>query len=85
VRAEALVAPGIRSRRGARPSAGWLAAALLAPSLAFLLVFTYWPLLVSIAGSFQRGSPTGASARWVGVQNYRDLWQDAPFRSPAPR
>jgi sn-glycerol 3-phosphate transport system permease protein len=31
-------------------------------------------------GSFQRSSPTGAATRWVGVQNYRDLWQDALVR-----
>jgi sn-glycerol 3-phosphate transport system permease protein len=79
VRAETLTVPGVRSRRRARESTLGLAAALLAPSLAFLLVFTYWPLLVSVVGSFQRGSPTGA-ARWVGLQNYRDLWQDALLR-----
>jgi sn-glycerol 3-phosphate transport system permease protein len=75
-----LAAQGARVRRGIhRPTLG-LAAALLAPTLVFLLVFTYWPLFVSVAGSFQRFSPTGTNPRWVGLQNYRDLWRDALFR-----
>lgn len=41
----ALQVPGVHDRRRARPSALWLAAALLAPTFLFLLVFTYWPLL----------------------------------------
>lgn len=45
----------------------------------FLLAFTYWPLLVSVAGSFQRWTPKGAQG-WIGLQNYRELWRDALFR-----
>lgn len=81
--AETLVVPGIDTRRRvgrARRSTLGLAAALLAPTLVFLIVFTYWPLLVSLVGSFQRWSPTGTVPRWVGATNYRDLWQDALFR-----
>jgi len=75
-----LAARGARARRGIHRPTLALAAALLAPTLVFLLVFTYWPLVVSIAGSFQRFSPTGTNPRWVGLQNYRDLWRDALFR-----
>ena len=78
--AQALAVPGVHTRRRARRATLEMAAALLAPTLVFLLVFTYWPLLVSIIGSFQRWSPTGAAPRWVGVANYRDLWRDALFR-----
>jgi sn-glycerol 3-phosphate transport system permease protein len=57
-----------------------LAAALLAPTLIFLLVFTYWPLVISVLGSFQRFGRIGTAPQWVGLQNYQDLWRDALFR-----
>lgn len=70
---------GVETRRSPRRATLGLAATLLAPTLLFLAVFTYWPLLVALVGSFQRWSPT-AVPRWVGGQNYRDLWHDALFR-----
>jgi sn-glycerol 3-phosphate transport system permease protein len=75
-----LAVPGVRTRRRVSRSAIGLAAALLAPTLVFLLVFTYWPLMVSVLGSFQRFTLTGTAPRWVGLQNYVDLWRDALFR-----
>jgi sn-glycerol 3-phosphate transport system permease protein len=75
-----LVAPGVRTRPRVNRSTVGVAAALLAPTLVFLLVFTYWPLVVAVLGSFQRFTQAGAVSRWVGLQNYRDLWSDALFR-----
>ena len=75
-----LVVPGVRARRTVGRSTVGLAATLLAPTLVFLLVFTYWPLVVSILGSFQRFTRAGTASQWVGLQNYRDLWRDALFR-----
>jgi sn-glycerol 3-phosphate transport system permease protein len=72
--------PGLDTRRRTRRSALGLAALLLAPTLVSLAVFTYWPLVVSLVGSFQRWSPTGTAPRWVGARNYQDLWQDALVR-----
>jgi sn-glycerol 3-phosphate transport system permease protein len=46
----------------------------------FLLVFTYWPLVISVLGSFQRFNRTGTAIGWVGVRNYQDLWRDALFQ-----
>jgi len=77
---EALAVPGALARSRARRSTLGLAAALLAPTLVFLLAFTYWPLLVAIVGSFQRWTATGIAPRWVGSANYLDLWHDALFR-----
>jgi sn-glycerol 3-phosphate transport system permease protein len=75
-----LTPAGGRPRPGvAGPTLG-LAAALLAPTLVFLLVFTYWPLVVSVLGSFQRFSLAGTASRWVGLQNYQVLWRDPLFR-----
>jgi sn-glycerol 3-phosphate transport system permease protein len=75
-----LAVPRVRTHRRESRSAVGLAAILLAPTLGFLLVFTYWPLVVSVVGSFQRFTLTGSAPRWVGWQNYRDLWRDALFR-----
>jgi sn-glycerol 3-phosphate transport system permease protein len=72
--------PGTDTQRRVRRPGLALAAALLAPTLVFLLVFTYWPLVVSVLGSFQRFTLTGTAARWVGLRNYQDLWRDALFR-----
>lgn len=70
---------GVGTPRRASPALG-LAAAFLAPTLIFLVVFTYWPLVISTIGSFQRFTRTGAVAGWAGLQNYQDLWRDALFR-----
>src|SRR5262249_59639488 len=76
---EAQAPPRVSSapRRAAPPVA--LAAVLLAPTLVFLLVFTYWPLAVSLVGSFQRFGRIGTPPTWVGLRHYQDLWRDALF------
>jgi sn-glycerol 3-phosphate transport system permease protein len=66
------------TRRAAAPVA--LAALPLAPTIVFLIVFTYGPLVVSVVGSFQRFSRIGTAPTWVGLRNYEDLWRDALFR-----
>jgi len=55
----------------ARP---WL---LLAPSLVFLLAFTYWPLVQVLEGSF-RDQAFGSVASW-GIGNYTRLLADPHF------
>jgi sn-glycerol 3-phosphate transport system permease protein len=79
-RAEILTVPSLVARRRPRRTVAGLALALLAPTLIFLLVFTYWPLVVSLVGSFERWSRTVAAPRFVGTENYRELWRDALFR-----
>jgi sn-glycerol 3-phosphate transport system permease protein len=74
-----LAVPGVRPRRRASRSVIGLAAVLLAPTLVFLMVFTYWPLIASVVGSFQRFGRVGTAPRWVGLQNYVDLSRDALF------
>jgi multiple sugar transport system permease protein len=47
------------------------------PTLAFLIVFNIFPLVYSLGYSFHEfNAASGASARWVGLQNYRDLLGD---------
>jgi sn-glycerol 3-phosphate transport system permease protein len=78
VQARALPRVSGTTRSIAQPTT--LALLLLAPTLVFLLVFTYWPLVVSTVGSFQRFGRIGTAPTWVGLRNYQDLWHDALFR-----
>ncbi len=78
VDAQALPRVSGAARRTAQPV--MLAAVLLAPTLLFLLVFTYWPLVTSVVGSFQRFGRVGTAPTWVGLRNYQDLWHDTLFR-----
>lgn len=80
VGAGTLDVPGLEARRRAPRAVTGLALALLAPTLLFLLVFTYWPLIGSIIGSFQRWGRGAVAPRFVGATNYRELWEDALFR-----
>jgi sn-glycerol 3-phosphate transport system permease protein len=79
-RATTLGVPRVEAAR--RPGGGvvGLAAICLAPTLVFLVLFTYWPLVLSVIGSFQRWTLTNPARPWTGLTNYRDLWQDALFR-----
>ena len=59
----------------------WLpAAALLAPSLVFLIAFTYWPVLRVLADSFVVGR---FSDHAVGLGNYHRLFADPHFARAA--
>jgi sn-glycerol 3-phosphate transport system permease protein len=68
----------IRSRQRAAASRvrvrPWL---LLAPSLLFLVAFTYWPMAQVLEGSF-RDQAFGSAASW-GVGNYARLFADPHF------
>ena len=63
--------PGIRGRQTA---AGWL---FLAPVIVILGVFLVLPIAAALWVSFSdwngNGSPFGANAHWVGLENYRHL------------
>ena len=66
------------SLTGARPRHVWLPAIfLLAPSLFFLALFTYGPLLRVAAASLTVGRFAGNSS--IGIGNYRRLFADPHF------
>ncbi|NEP15418.1 MAG: sugar ABC transporter permease [Leptolyngbya sp. SIO4C1] len=56
--------------------AAWL---LLAPALALLGLFVFWPILYLGYLSFTTGSFTRAGLHWVGWQNYLRLLNDPDF------
>jgi sn-glycerol 3-phosphate transport system permease protein len=57
------------------------AAVLLGPSLAFLAVFTYWPVLRVAAQSVMVGRFTGQTT--IGFGNYQRLFADPHFARAA--
>jgi len=55
---------------------GWL---LLLPALAFLALFTHWPVLGTIWDSFHATPKGGRPAPWVGLENYQVMLADEVF------
>jgi len=55
---------------------GWL---LLLPAMAFLALFTHWPVLGTIWDSFHATPKGGRAAPWVGLENYQVMLSDEVF------
>ncbi|KIZ47767.1 MULTISPECIES: sn-glycerol-3-phosphate ABC transporter permease UgpA [Rhodopseudomonas] len=51
----------------------WLPYLLIAPQLAIVLVFFYWPAVQAVIQSFLLQDAFGLSTSWVWFDNYRDL------------
>ena len=68
-----------RSYARARRNEALLAYALLAPSLVFLAIFTYWPILRSIWFSLHDVMLGDPKIFWLGAENYLRLLDDALF------
>jgi sn-glycerol 3-phosphate transport system permease protein len=76
-----LSAVALMTRPRRRAWARWLpAAALLAPSLVFLLAFTYWPVMRVVIESFVVGRFADHA---FGLGNYRRLLADPHFARAA--
>ncbi len=58
---------------------GWLPWLLLAPQMAVILVFFFWPAAQAILQSLQQQDPFGTSIEFVGLQNFRDLFNDPSY------
>jgi sn-glycerol 3-phosphate transport system permease protein len=71
-----LRAPRIRTR--VRGRGALVSYALLAPSCVFLVAFTYWPVVLVLAGSFQIHRFGTTAVRW-GWVNYARLFADPHF------
>jgi len=57
----------------------WLPWALIAPQMAVVLVFFFWPAGQAIVQSFQAQDAFGFSVDWVGLENFTRLWGDATY------
>ena len=57
----------------------WLPWALMAPQLLVIVLFFFWPAGQALVQSLQQSDPFGTSVEWVGLDNFRDLWNDSTY------
>jgi sn-glycerol 3-phosphate transport system permease protein len=57
----------------------WLPWVLLAPQLAIIAVFFFWPAAQALLQSLQQQDAFGASVEWVGLDNFRRLINDESY------
>ncbi len=57
----------------------WLPWVLLAPQLAIISVFFFWPAGQAVLQSFQMEDAFGLSREWVGLENFRQLWDNPDY------
>ena len=57
----------------------WLPWALLAPQVAVITVFFFWPAVQAIVQSLQQSDAFGTSVEWIGLENFRNLWNDDTY------
>mgnify|MGYP000877986825 FL=1 len=57
----------------------WLPWALLAPQGAVIAVFFFWPAGQAVVQSFQQSDAFGTSVEWVGLENFRNLFNDPTY------
>ena len=56
---------------------------LLAPQLAVIFIFFYWPSVQAVSSSFYIEDPFGFGSTFVGMDNYRDMLTSAEYRGIA--
>ena len=57
----------------------WLPWALLAPQVAVIAIFFFWPAGQALLQSFQIQDAFGLSREWVGLDNFKALFADASY------
>src|SRR5688572_2973333 len=57
----------------------WLPWALLAPQVAIIVVFFFWPAGQALLQSFQLQDTFGISTEWVGMDNFRTLFSETAY------
>jgi sn-glycerol 3-phosphate transport system permease protein len=57
----------------------WLPWVLLAPQVAVIAVFFFWPAAQALLQSFQQQDAFGTSVQWVGLENFQNLWKDDSY------
>jgi sn-glycerol 3-phosphate transport system permease protein len=57
----------------------WLPWLLLAPQMAVILVFFFWPAAQALLQSLQQQDPFGTSIEFVGLNNFRQLFADPSY------
>jgi sn-glycerol 3-phosphate transport system permease protein len=62
-----------------RFQSAWLPWALLAPQVAIVSVFFFWPAAQAILQSLQVEDSFGLSRQWAGLENFKTLFSDAAY------
>ncbi len=57
----------------------WLPWVLVAPQMAIVLVFFFWPAAQALFQSVLREDAFGTSSEFVGLQNFQRLWEDDTY------
>ena len=57
----------------------WLPWVLIAPQMAIVLVFFFWPAAQALHQSVLMEDAFGTSTRFVGMENFERLWNDASY------
>ncbi|MES2951140.1 MAG: sn-glycerol-3-phosphate ABC transporter permease UgpA [Pseudomonadota bacterium] len=57
----------------------WLPWVLIAPQVLIISVFFFWPAIQALLQSLQQSDAFGTSVEWVGLENFRNLWQDDSY------
>lgn len=57
----------------------WLPWALILPQLLIIAIFFFWPAGQAIVQSFQMEDAFGLATEWVGLENYRNLFDDPTY------
>ena len=57
----------------------WLPWVLLAPQGFVIVVFFFWPAGQALVQSLQQSDAFGTSVNWVGLENFRNLWNDETY------
>ncbi len=62
-----------------RFKSAWLPWALIAPQMAVVLVFFFWPAAQALYQSVLSQDAFGLSSEFVGLENFERLWNDATY------
>ncbi|MGQ0708327.1 MAG: sn-glycerol-3-phosphate ABC transporter permease UgpA [Rhodoferax sp.] len=57
----------------------WLPWVLIAPQVAIITVFFFWPAAQALWQSALQSDAFGTSVEFVGMENFRNLWNDASY------
>jgi sn-glycerol 3-phosphate transport system permease protein len=58
---------------------GWLPWLLIAPQAIVIAVFFFWPAAQALLQSVQQSDAFGTAVDWVGLENFRNLWNDETY------
>ena len=57
----------------------WLPWVLIAPQVVVITLFFFWPAAQALLQSVQQSDAFGTSVEWVGLENFRNLWNDETY------